>query len=141
MLSLALLTSDTASQYHIREITDQLNSEYSGPIISKLAGLPPILRDCCTYRKNFVVNCAETYQSALDRSLRAANISNEDFMADNYKKQLLDRNSAYLAWNLDSGQVPPEKQREAKDLFLRAWQNARKTEKALELLMVFFQNL
>ena len=62
-------------------------------------------------------------------------------MADNYKKQLLDKNSAYLAWNLDLGQVPPEKQREAEDQFLRAWQNARKAEKALQLLMVFFQRL
>ena len=87
------------------------------------------------------MNCAKTYQSALDRSLRPANICNEDFMADNYKKQLLDQNSAYLAWNLDLGQVPPEKQREAEDQFLRAWQNARKAEKALQLLMVFFQRL
>ena len=62
-------------------------------------------------------------------------------MTNSYRKQFFDGNGAYLTWNLSLSEVPPGKQREAQDQFLRAWQNARKAEKALELLMMFFRNL
>lgn len=145
------LTKSTALPNYIREMTDRLNTAYSDMIIEKLVALPSLWRGHCVSVKSVMIGSKDLdpydrdlkdYRlCALDHFLWPAEDVNKTFMADGFWKDFFTRNGAYHAWALNVDRFPPEEQEEAQDQFRTAWQNAKKAQKAVELLRMFFENL